>query len=48
MKHKVKRIHFVGKGGADMNREQGPREAGMRPAVNVAGRRYAVTEGTAG
>ena len=26
-------------GGGDMSREQGPREAGMRPAANAAGRR---------
>lgn len=28
MKHKVRRIHFVGIGGTDTSREQGPRVRG--------------------
>ncbi len=35
MKHKVKRIHFVGM--ASMSSEQGPRPAGMRASANAAG-----------
>jgi len=30
MKHKVKHVHFVGMGGTDASREQGPLGAGTR------------------
>ena len=37
MKHKVRRIHFVGIGGTDASREQGPRLRGCdRPRVASA------------
>jgi hypothetical protein len=37
MKHKVRRIHFVGRGGVDASREQGPRLRGCdRPRVAPA------------
>jgi hypothetical protein len=40
MKHKVKHVHFVGKGGAAMSREQGPVAVGAtgcdRPRVAPA------------
>ncbi len=42
MKHKVNRIHFVGKGGVAASREQGPRGRGCeRPRVaRAADERY--------
>ncbi len=37
MKHKVRRIHFVGIGGTDTSREQGPRVRGCeRPRAESA------------
>ena len=37
MKHKVRHIHFVGKGGVAASREQGPRMRGCdRPRVALA------------